>query len=61
VLLYKKEGKLDKAIEMHRKVFDIKKKTIGEVHLSVADTLNNMSLALEEQGRQDEAIETYQK
>jgi hypothetical protein len=45
----------------HRKVFDTKKKTIGEVHLSVADTLNNMSLALEEQGRQDEAIETYQK
>jgi hypothetical protein len=37
------QGKLEDAMKLHRKALEIKKKTLGEDHSSVAMTHNNMA------------------
>jgi tetratricopeptide (TPR) repeat protein len=41
-IVLESQGKLEDAMELHRKALEIMKKTSGEDHSSVADTYNNM-------------------
>jgi tetratricopeptide (TPR) repeat protein len=43
------------------RALEIKKKTLGEDHSSVADTYNNMTVVLRSQGKLDDAMELYRK
>jgi pentatricopeptide repeat protein len=60
-IVLRSQGKLDDAMELHRKALDIKQKTLGEDHSSLADTYNNMANILQSQGMLEDAMELYGK
>jgi tetratricopeptide (TPR) repeat protein len=57
-LVFKEQGKLDKALETYEQALEIKKANLGPRHTSVAVTLNNMANVFEMQGKLDKALET---
>jgi tetratricopeptide (TPR) repeat protein len=60
-MVLQSQGKLDDAMEMYGKALEIRKKTLGEDHFTVAVTYNNMAGVLQLQGKLDDAMEMYGK
>ena len=55
------QGRLDEAMRTYQEALRIKKKTLGDEHSSVGDTLYNMALLREGQGRVDEALVLFRQ
>jgi tetratricopeptide (TPR) repeat protein len=60
-VLYKDQGKLDKAEEMYQRALQGKEKALGPDHTSTLDTVNNLGLLYKDQGKLDKAEEMYQR
>ena len=56
-----RQGNAFQAIEYYEKALEMKKAFLGDSHLSVADTLNNLGLAWSSLGENKKAIEYYEK
>ena len=54
-------GDYDKAIEYHEKALKIRLNKLGEDHLSVATSYNNLGLSWNKKGNHDKAIEYHEK
>ena len=61
VVFREKTGHYEKALEMHSKCLKIEQAALGENHLHVADTYNNMGNVYSSQGQCDKALEMYNK
>jgi tetratricopeptide (TPR) repeat protein len=49
------------ALELYRKALEIYKKILGEDHLDVANTYNNIANVMESHGKLEDAMELYRK
>ena len=58
-ILYRKQGKLDKAEEMYLRALAGKEKALGSNHTSTLDTVNNRGILYHDQGKLDEAEQMY--
>ena len=54
-------GKHAEALTLSRKVLEVRKKTLGEQHLSTAASYNNAASCLQAQGKLAEALSLYRK
>jgi tetratricopeptide (TPR) repeat protein len=52
-------GEMSAGLSMYERALSIKRVALGEAHESVADTLNNMGLLLQQLGRHDDAAKVY--
>jgi tetratricopeptide (TPR) repeat protein len=59
--LYSHFGEYDKALEFYLQCLDIRLKTLGNQHPSVATSYNNIGLAWDNKGDYDKALEFYQQ
>jgi len=61
VLVYEKQGYYAKALKWHQKALNLKEKTLGKEHPSIAITYNNITGIYYNQGTYSKALECYQK
>lgn len=55
------ESKLDEAIPLYRMSLEIRQNSLGEQHLVVATSLNNLAISLKRKGQYQEAEEAYSR
>lgn len=53
------QGRYDEALKQYQKVFDWKRKALGETHPETLVTASNMASILNQQGRYEEALEKH--
>jgi len=58
---YRASGSLDKAIELHQQVLEIRSHILGPDHLHVLTSRNNLASAYQAAGQLDQAISLYQQ
>ena len=60
-LVYYNLGNFEKALEMHERDLEIKLKTVGPLHASVADTKLNIGIVYSNKGDQAAAKASYKE
>ena len=58
---YRASGSLDKAIELHQQVLEIRSHILGPDHLHVLTSRNNLASAYQAAGQLDQAVSLYQQ
>ena len=58
--VFERQGEYEKALEYYEESLKLKKKSLGDEHVSVADTLNNMANVFD-QGEYEKALEYYEE
>jgi tetratricopeptide (TPR) repeat protein len=58
---YKKFQQYEKAIDFYQMCLNIQLKTLGEEHIDLADTYNNIGIVYDDKGEYEKAIDFYQK
>ena len=58
---YRQFDKLDRALELYEECLRMKKATLGEVHSSLAITLNDIAVVYDTKGEYDKALELYEE
>ena len=59
--IYRATGDYDRAREFHERALDIRRKTLGEEHPDVAQSLNNLATVYQNIGDYERARELYQR
>ena len=59
-LVYKKQGKHQKALEWYQRVLEGKEAALGKYNRSTSDTAYNVGILFQQQGNKEKAIEYFE-